>query len=84
MEQINQSEMVKVIFGLRERNIEFTVCSYFDGIQIRCADWDCICHKFSYGGKDGLIEVMGLPQCNDDVIGFLTAEELLKMVDEGV
>ena len=29
-----------------------------------------------------MIEVMGLPQCQDDVIGYLTAEEVLKMVDE--
>ena len=25
---------------------------------------------------------MGLPQCQDDVIGYLTAEDVLKMVDE--
>ena len=28
-----------------------------------------------------MIEVMGLPQCQDDVIGHLTAEEVLNMVD---
>lgn len=82
MERINQNEMMALAFGLRERNIEFEVYSYFDGLQILCDEWDAICHNGSYGHERGLIEVMGLPQCGDDVIGYLTTAEVLAMVDD--
>ena len=81
MERINQNEMMALAFGLRERNIKFEVYSFFDGLQIWCDGWDAICHNGSYGHERGLIEVMGLPQCGDDVIGYLTAAEVLAMVD---
>lgn len=84
MTTINQNEMMKLAFGLYDKGIEFKAKSFFDGIQFIIGDWDwdAICHSGSYGHEDGLIEVMGLPQCQDDVIGYLTAEEVLKMVDE--
>ena len=84
MTTINQTEMMKLAFGLRDRGIGFKMWSFFDGIQIVVGDfdWDAICHSGSYGHENGLIEVMGLPQCQDDVIGYLTAEDVLKMVDE--
>ena len=84
MTTINQDEMMKLAFGLRDRGIGFKVQSFFDGIQIVVGDfdWDAICHSGSYGHENGLIEVMGLPQCQDDVIGYLTAEDVLKRVDE--
>ena len=84
MTTINQTEMMKLAFGLRDRGIGFKMQSFFDGIQIIVGDfdWDAICHSGSYGHENGLIEVMGLPQCQDDVIGYLTAEDVLKMVDE--
>ena len=84
MTTINQDEMMKLAFGLRDRGIGFKMQSYFDGIHIVVGDfdWDAICHSGSYGHENGLIEVMGLPQCQDDVIGYLTAEDVLKMVDE--
>lgn len=83
VERINQNEMMALVFGLRERGIEFEVYSFFDGLQIRCDGWDAICHNSSYGHERGLIEVMDLPQCDNDVIGYLTAEEVLAMVDKG-
>ena len=84
MDTINQTEMMKLAFGLRDRGIGFKMQSFFDGIQIVVGDgdWDAICHSGSYGHENGLIEVMGLPQCQDDVIGYLTAEDILEMVDE--
>ena len=84
MTTINQTEMMELAFGLRDRGIGFKMQSYFDGIQIVVGDfdWDAICHSGSYGHENGLIEVMGLPQCQDDVIGYPTADEVLKMVDE--
>lgn len=84
MDTINQTEMMKLAFGLYDRGIEFKAKSFFDGIQFIIGDWDwdAVCHSGSYGHENGLIEVMGLPQCQDDVIGYLTAEEVLNMVDE--
>ena len=81
---INQNEMMKLAFGLRDRGIEFITKSLSNGLQIIVGDWDwdAICHNGSFGHEGGLIEVMGLPQCQDDVIGYLTAEDVLKMVDE--
>lgn len=80
---MKQDEMMKLIFGLKERNIEFTIYTFFDGMQVRCGDkWDAVCHKGSYGNEKGLLEIMGLPQCEGDVLGWLTAEEVLAMVDE--
>jgi len=38
---------------------------------------DAICHSFSYGGSDGLLEIMGLVDRNDDVLGYQHAEEVL-------
>ena len=84
MTTIDQTEMMKLAYGLRDRGIKFSIENLYDGIQIVVGDgdWDAICHSGSYGHEKGLIEVMGLPQCQDDVIGWLTAEEVLKMVDE--
>jgi len=37
---------------------------------------DAVCHKFSYGGEEGFLEVMATGICEyDDVIGYLTAEQ---------
>ena len=62
MTTINQTEMMKLAFGLYDRGIEFKAKSFFDGIQFIIGDWDwdAICHSGSYGHEDGLIEVMGL------------------------
>ena len=84
MTTINQNEMMKLAFGLYDRGIEFKTRSFFDGIQFIIGDWDwdAVCNDGSYGYENGLIEVMGLPQCQGDVIGWLTANDVLKMVDE--
>lgn len=76
------NEMIALAIGLHERNISFNTRAFCHGLQIICDGWDAICHEYSYGGEEGLIEVMGLPQCDGDVIGYLTATEVLKMVDE--
>lgn len=85
---INQNEMKKLIIGLVDREIDFNFSSFYNGVQVTCVNeegkyiWDAICHEYSYGGISGLIEVMGLPQCEGDVIGRLTADEVLELVDE--
>lgn len=80
---IVQDEMLKLAVGLASRGIKFWAQSIHNGLQIVCEDngWDAVCHDWSYGGLDGLIEVMGLPQCEGDVIGYLTADAILRMVD---
>ena len=40
---------------------------------------DVICHKFSYGGDRGLLEIMGLTD-DEDVEGYLTSEEVFKKI----
>ena len=37
---------------------------------------DVICHKYSYGGNDGYLEIMGLTENGDSVEGWLTAEQV--------
>ena len=61
MATINQTEMMELAFGLRDRGIGFKVTSFLDGIQIVVGngDWDAICHSGSYGHENGLIEIMG-------------------------
>lgn len=81
-EKINLNEMIDLAIGLRERGIEFNTISLLGGMQIYCKDWGAICHSFSYGHKEGLIDVYGLPQCKGDIIGRLTADEVLELVDE--
>lgn len=42
---------------------------------------DVICHPWSYGGKDGLLEMMAdFDNYDDDVKGYLTANEALDQI----
>ena len=80
---IDQTEMIKLAIALTTYNIPFTTRSFFNGLQIVGDGWDAICHDGSYGHEQGLIEVMGLDDGNtpsDDVIGYLTYEEVFNMV----
>lgn len=43
---------------------------------------DAVCHFGSYGHQEGLIEVMGYPfDDEEDVVGFLTAEEIIHQIE---
>lgn len=58
----------------------FTFITRDDKNYIRT--WDAVCHEFSYGGKDGLLEVYGSLVDVDgtllnDVEGWLTAEDII-------
>lgn len=82
-DEILLNEMVNLAIGLNARNIPFTARALYGGMQIICDTWDAICHENSYGHERGLIEVMGLGCDNEeDVVGFLTAAEVLEMVDK--
>jgi hypothetical protein len=76
---IDQNEMIKLAIGLHERNIQFTARSLFSGLQITCKDGYAICHEASYGHQDGLIEIIGF---DNDVIGNLTAKQVLEIIDK--
>ena len=76
------SEMDKLEWYLVEHEIKYERTQekkpgygIFD--QIRCGGWDAVCHDFSYGGKDGLLETMGMPEDNGDVTGYLTADDVI-------
>lgn len=48
------------------------------------AKMDVICHQYSLGGDEGLLEIMGLlteeeQEC-DSVVGYLTAENVLARI----
>lgn len=79
-EEIDFSEMDILAAGLILRKIPFERVRLFDGEQIRCEDWDAICHCFSHGGKYGLLEIAGSlvdPYYGKEVEGYLTAEDVL-------
>ena len=41
---------------------------------------DAVCHYYSYGGKEGLLEFMG--DDGSDPVGWLSAEEALLLFEE--
>lgn len=44
--------------------------------------WDAICHWGSYGYEQGLLEIMGsVLTGNEDVIGFLTAQDVIDRIE---
>ena len=44
---------------------------------------DVVCHYYSYGGREGLLEFMG-EKDDSDTVGWLTAEEALKLFEEAM
>lgn len=51
----------------------------------RKKDWDAICHPGSYGYEEGKLEIMGTivpPTAGDTVLGNLTADEVIKLIEE--
>lgn len=77
--RINLDEIMKLAIGLDKKGLQFTAHTMLGGVQIVCNDWDAICHCGSYGYEQGLIEVAGsiVKNDNDEVEGYLTAEEIL-------
>lgn len=83
------NEITKLAILLAKENIPFELNAFIilekPTIQIcspnkKNAVVDAVCHNFSYGGPQGLIEVLGsrnVNNPNDDVVGWLTAEEAI-------
>lgn len=69
---------------LIKNNIEYTRKPIYEGWQfyIHGTDGDIICHDYSYGGKDGLWESMGFDWDEEDVTGYLTAQEVVSRLKE--
>ena len=82
---IYRIEADKLAKGLLENSIEFYYYNCWDGVQIVCDAWDALCHSGSYGHEQGLLEVMGTiaraVDDDDDVEGWLTAEEILQRLN---
>lgn len=71
---------------LEKNKIEYTnksIVSKNDGIDFWYKDNEVsvISHQYSYGGKQGLLEIMA-SFIEGEVIGFLTAEETFKIIKE--
>ena len=77
-------EVLKLASLLLARGFRFEVRDIWDGAQVILYDSrnkriaDAVCHSHSYGHEDGLLEIMGLG-AEDDVIGWLTAEDVLRI-----
>ena len=81
-------ELNKLFGYLNEHGYYAEMRGLWDGYQVRTYDeagnllWDAVCHEFSYGGSKGLLETMGLDMgelnCGDDVVGWLTADDIIE------
>jgi hypothetical protein len=77
-------EVLKLASLLQARGFRFSVNDIWDGAQVILYDSrnkrvaDAVCHSYSDGADEGLLEIMGLG-AEDDVIGWLTAEDVLRI-----
>lgn len=75
-------EIAKLARGLKDRGIAYNMHAHVDGLQIVTDSWDAVCFTGSYGAQRGLLEAMGrVITGNDDVEGYLTADEILRRLD---
>lgn len=82
------TEMEKLINKLAKADIPYELTVLYDTIQV----WypsvknnvaDVVCHEWSMGSKDGLLEIMGLvdeTKTGDVVEGYLTADEIFERI----
>ena len=93
---MKKTEMEKLAVMLMRKKVEFKINYMYEfgnAPQIilfdECGErfGDVICHKYSYGGEDGLLEYMGvgIPEYwDDDVLGWLTADETFLFIVQGL
>ncbi len=84
-----KNELVKLASLLTNANIPFEFNSIFSKDDQICYPnkdkkiCDAVCHEFSYGYEEGLLEIMGLVDeeiTEDTVEGWLTAEEVFERI----
>lgn len=89
MKEKYKGQIEKLSEQLKKLNIPHTVKELFDGPDCIKFDWcdaDIICHHFSYGGEDGLFEVMGkalmttIEQKIDSVAGDIPMEDAVNRI----
>ena len=91
------AEIDKLISYLEEHGYKFTQgpCCFGRQIVVYSGDidiFDVVCHPYSYGGEEGLLEVMERTENNyiltedernrDDVLGYLTAKDVIKRLEK--
>ena len=88
------TEMARLAEKLKQNKIPFEIVYMDKEVFSRCGEsvpqiWypnrkrpicDVICHKFSYGGDLGLLEIMGLTDNDEEVEGYLTSEDVFKQI----
>ena len=88
------TEMARLAEKLKQNKIPFEIVYMDKEVFSRCGEsvpqiWypnrkrpicDVICHKFSYGGDLGLLEIMGLTDNDEEVEGYLTSEDVFKKI----
>ena len=84
-----RNEMITLIDKLQSAHIPFEVVETFNSPQVFYPNYDnpkcdVICHKYSYGGNEGLLEIMGLlteeEEERDGVAGWLTANNVFARI----
>lgn len=84
---MNLKEIKKLSKMLDKEKIPHEDMPIFDGLQVnypnkeKCV-CDAICHSYSFGHEEGLLEIMGLVDKDyaDDVEGYLTAKEVFDRI----
>jgi hypothetical protein len=90
-EDTKMNELLKLVKLLAKADIPFeitpfTLGEYIVSYQVcypskKDCVCDAICHKYSYGYEQGLLEIMGLHNNPlDDVEGWLTAEQVFERI----
>lgn len=81
------TEMTKLAMLLAKENIPFQLVTQpiYETPQIIIPNeeertMDIVCHKHSYGGNNGLLEIMGITDEYDNVRGWLTAKECYTLI----
>ena len=92
------TEMIKLINLCAKNNVPFELVEdtffekstphlyYPSASKAKCS---IVCHEFSYGGKSGKLEIMGLSEyftedgepSDDNVIGWLDAEDVFTVLN---
>ena len=95
MSELDKLERYLIDKGIKYIRIEkeekkdangYTIQRDWHQIQVYDEDgkevWDAVCHKWSYGYEEGLLEIMGeiVRDKSDSVEGHLTAEDVIERI----